>query len=192
MKLNLGAGNDIRAGYINHDLVALPGIDVVHDLNSYPWPWPDESVDEVIARDLLEHLDDFMAAMEELHRILKPDGLARVKVPYWNSWCRHADPTHKRGFHELTFQFFNPDSAYCKERHYYSNARFYILDEVFVLVPFSPYFGIPGLGEVRIKNRWLKRITGLVGNTLSNIILDLDLVLQKPAPNSLGNQATQR
>lgn len=187
MKLNLGAGNDIRESYVNHDLVSLPGINVVHDLNSYPWPWPDASVDEVIARDLLEHLGDFMAAMEEIHRILKPGGIARIKVPYWNSWCRHADPTHKRGFHELTFQFFNPDSVYCKERHYYSNARFYIIDEVFVLAPFSPYFGIPGLGEVRIKNRWLKRVTGLVGNTLSNIILDLDLVLQKPAPNRLDN-----
>ena len=192
MKLNLGAGNDIRADCINHDLASLPGIDVVHDLNIYPWPWESGSIEEVIAYDLLEHLDDFMAAMEELHRILEPGGLARVRVPYWNSWCRHADPTHKRGFHELTFQFFNPDSAYCKERHYYSSARFYITEEVFVLAPFSPYFSIPGLGEVRIGSRWIKRVTGLVGNMLSNIILDLDLVLQKPGPDAQGNQATPR
>ena len=188
MKLNLGAGTDIRTGYVNHDLVGLPGISVVHDLNSFPWPWADQSVEEIVARDLLEHLDDFMAAMEEMHRILKPGALARVKVPYWNSWCRHADPTHKRGFHELTFRFFDPDSPYCKERHYYSSARFHILEEAFILAPFTPYFAVPGLGEIRISNRWLKRVIGLVGNTLSNVILDIDLVLEKPASTRAINQ----
>lgn len=180
MKLNLGAGNDIRAGFVNHDLAALPGIDVVHNLDSYPWPWSDASAEEIVARDLLEHLGDFMSAMEELHRILKPGGIARVKVPYWNSWCRQADPTHRRGFHELTFRFFDPESEYCRERHYYSKARFRILDEVFVLAPFTPYFRVPGVREIRVQNRLLKRVTGLVGNAISNIILDLDLVLQKP------------
>lgn len=187
MKLNLGAGNDIRVGYINHDLVALPGIDVVHDLDSYPWPWANESVDEVIARDLLEHLDNFVTAMEELHRILRPGGKAKVQVPYWNSWCRHADPTHKRGFHELAFQFFDPRSVYCQERHYYSTARFYVVQEWFVIAPLSPYFAIPGVGEIRIKNSKAKRILGLIGNTFSNIILDLDLVLEKPVLPSSGS-----
>ncbi len=37
--LNLGAGKDIVDGYINHDIVELPGIDIVHDLNVFPWPW---------------------------------------------------------------------------------------------------------------------------------------------------------
>lgn len=180
MKLNLGAGSDIRAGYVNHDVAPLPGIDVVYDLNRYPWPWADGSVVEVVARDVLEHLDDFVAAMEEIHRILKPGGKAHIKVPYWNSWCCHADPTHRRGFHELTFRFFDPDSPYCKERHYYTTARFHIVHEAFVLAPFTPYFGIPKLGEIRIGNRWFKRVIGFVGNTLSNIILDIELVMQKP------------
>ena len=180
LKLNLGAGNDLRPDHVNHDIVALPGIAVVHDLNRYPWPWADGSVDEILARDLLEHLDDFMAAMEEMHRILKPGGIARVKVPYWNSWCRHADPTHKRGFHELTFHFFDPASPYCQERHYYTKARFSILSETFVLVPFTPHLALPGVGEIRVSGRWTKRLTGLVGNLFSNIIIDLDLVLQKP------------
>jgi SAM-dependent methyltransferase len=180
MKLNLGAGHDIRPDHVNHDLAALPGIAVVHDLNRYPWPWPDASADEIVARDLLEHLDDFMAAMEEIHRILKPGAIARIKVPYWNSWCRHADPTHKRGFHELTFRFFDPDSPYCAERHYYSKARFRIESETFVLAPLSPYFSVPGLREIYVRNRWLKRLTGLIGNTFSNVILDLDLLLRKP------------
>jgi SAM-dependent methyltransferase len=179
MKINLGAGADIRAGYINHDIVGLSRIDIVHDLNVYPWPWENEVCDELVAKDVLEHLNEFIPAMEEMHRILKPGGVAKIKVPYWNGWSCHADPTHRRGFHELTFHFFDPASPYCQERHYYSSARFAIEREVFVLAPLSPYFHIPGVSEIRVQNRFLKRIVGLVGNTFSNVILDLELELRK-------------
>lgn len=175
MKLNLGAGSDIRQGYINHDIVQLPGISVVHDLDVYPWPWLDASADEVIAKDLLEHLEDFMAAMEELFRIVKPGGRVNLKVPYWNGWSCQADPTHRRGFHEITFQFFDPQSPYCRERPYYTNARFHIDRETFVLAPFSPYFPIPYLGEIRVSHPLMKRAIGFLGNSISNIILDLEI-----------------
>ena len=178
-KINLGAGADIRHGFVNHDIAALTGIDVVHDLNQTPWPWAENSADEIVAKDLIEHLDDFMAAMEEIHRILVPGGIAKIKVPYWNSVSRYADPTHQRGFHEITFQFFDPTSVYCQERHYYTHARFLVLEESFVVAPFTPYFAIPGVGERRIRGRWAKRFVGLIGNVLSNIILDLEVVLKK-------------
>ncbi|MBL1140629.1 MAG: methyltransferase domain-containing protein [Proteobacteria bacterium] len=179
MKINLGAGSDIRDEYVNHDITKLPGIDVVHDLNVFPWPWEDNSTDEIVAKDIIEHLDDFMAAMEEIHRILVSGGVVRIKVPYWNSVSRYADPTHQRGFHEITFKFFDPTSIYCQERHYYTRARFLIAEESFVVAPFTPYFAIPGVGERRITGRWAKRFFGLIGNILSNIILDLEVVLEK-------------
>ena len=104
IKLNLGAGNDIKYGYVNHDIVKLEGIDVVHDLENFPWPWPDNYFDEVFASDILEHLDDFILTMEQIYRILKPGGKLLLKVPYWNSVFAHIDPTHKRGFHENSFE----------------------------------------------------------------------------------------
>lgn len=179
MKINLGAGDDIREGFVNHDLAALPNIDVVHDLNQYPWPWESDSADEMIVKDVLEHLDELIPALEEIHRTLAPGGVAHIKVPYWNGWSRHADPTHKRGFHELTFRFFDPSSPYCRQRHYYSKARFSIEKEAFVLAPLSPYFSIPGLREVRVENGLLKRLVGLIGNSISNIILDIEITLRK-------------
>ncbi|MBC7490301.1 MAG: methyltransferase domain-containing protein [Glaciimonas sp.] len=181
MKVNLGAGSDILAGYVNHDLVDLPGIDVVHNLNQYPWPWSDGSIDDIKMYDVLEHLDDFMKAMEEIYRVLAPGGQCRVSVPYWNSWCAYADPTHKRGFHEITFRFFDPESDYCKERAYYTHARFKIVEEKFVVVPFNPYFGFPGVGEILVSRRLSKRVVGLIGNYfISNLIQGLHLVLEKP------------
>ncbi len=179
MKLNLGAGNDIKSGYVNHDLVALNGIDVVHDLNVYPWPMESQSFDEVIAFDLLEHLDDFMKAMEEIHRIMKPGGILKIRVPYWNSWCTHSDPTHRRGFHELRFHFFDPNSPYCAERSYYTKARFFVGKETFVLVPFSPYFSVPFMRMIKVSNKVMRKIVGVFGNTFSNVIIDLEMELER-------------
>lgn len=170
VKLNIGAGSDIRKNYINHDITILDGIDIVHDLNVYPWPWKDSSLEEVVMKDVVEHLDNFMKAMEELYRIMKPGGVVKVSVPYWNSSFAHIDPTHRRGFHEHTFKFFDPDSIYCQERHYYTHARFKIIKEVFVISPFSPYIQIPGLRLVRIRNKYFKKVVGLLGNMFSNFI----------------------
>ena len=49
-KINLGAGTDIREGYINHDIARLEGINTVHDLNIHPWPWEDSTIDEIFEK----------------------------------------------------------------------------------------------------------------------------------------------
>jgi SAM-dependent methyltransferase len=180
LRINLGAGTDIIPNWLNHDVAGLSGIDCVHDLNIRPWPWDSGCVTEIKACDVLEHLDEFIPAMEEIWRILTPGGTCSISVPYWNSWCAAADPTHRRGFHEITFQFFDPVSPYCRSRPYYSTARFDILEEAFILAPFNPYYSLPGVGEIAVRGRWTKRLVGLIGNYLiSNLIQDLRLVLRK-------------
>jgi len=180
MKINFGAGGDIRDGYLNHDIVNLEGIDMVFDLNEYPWPIESCSVDEILMNDVIEHLNDFMRSMEEIYRILKPQGFINLSVPYWNSAHRYMDPTHKYGFHENTFRFFDPSSEFCQQRHYYSHARFQIIEEKFLLIPFDPYFSIPKFSEFRVKSKFLKKVIGFLGNVvLSNLILALELKLKK-------------
>jgi len=180
MKINLGAGKDILPGFINHDLTNLPGIQVVHDLNQYPWPWKDNVATEIKVHDVLEHLQAFLKAMEEIHRILLPGGLCHISVPYWNSWCAHSDPTHVRSFHETTFCFFDPSTSFCQSRPYYTKARFKIISEKLILAPFSPYFSLPGINNYEVENKALKKIIGLVGNYfISNLIHGLHLTLQK-------------
>ncbi|MFC4588205.1 class I SAM-dependent methyltransferase [Sphaerisporangium corydalis] len=44
-------------------------------------PFPDASFDRVIAAEVLEHIPDDMAAMREIHRVLKPGGRAAITVP---------------------------------------------------------------------------------------------------------------
>jgi SAM-dependent methyltransferase len=43
--------------------------------------FPDNRFDLAIACDILEHVDDDIIAMKELHRIIKPDGYAILSVP---------------------------------------------------------------------------------------------------------------
>jgi SAM-dependent methyltransferase len=179
IKLNLGAGKDIRFDYVNHDIADIDGIDVVHNLNDLPWPWEEGRFDKIIALDVLEHLDDFFPVMEEMHRILKANGIVKIKVPYWNSAFCYIDPTHKQAIHEMTFHFMDPDKEICQTRDYYTTARFNIVEEVFVLIPFLPYLPIPFVGKIRVKNKVAKRIVGFLGNLFSNVILDLEVILKK-------------
>jgi len=180
LKVNIGAGTDIIPGWVNHDVAALPGIDCVHDLNVRPWPWEDGSVSEIKIFDVLEHVEELIPSIEEIWRILKPGGLCRISVPYWNCWCVSADPTHRRAFHETTFHFFDPNSPYCKARPYYSHARFSIVEAHLSLVPFNPSLLTPGVREIVVKNPFPKRIVGLIGNYfVSNLIQGLRVVLQK-------------
>jgi len=43
--------------------------DVLHDLNVFPYPFPDNSFDVVIAEHVIEHLDDVVRVVEDMHRI---------------------------------------------------------------------------------------------------------------------------
>ena len=80
-RVNLGCGTDIRSGWVNLDSAPLPGVDVVHAIGDGPLPFADESVDEVLAKDVLEHVE-LIPAMQELHRVLRPGGRLLVTVPF--------------------------------------------------------------------------------------------------------------
>ena len=105
-KLNLGAGEDFRAGYVNIDWQKETHPDVVHDLNALPYPFSDGEFDLIEASHVLEHLDRPFFVMRELHRILKPGGTLIVKVPHFSRGFTHAE--HAHGF-DLSFPlYFNP------------------------------------------------------------------------------------
>lgn len=103
--LNAGCGRDVREGWINLERVAGPGVDVVHDLERHPLPFADGEFDEVFCRDVLEHLD-YLPLLGEFHRILKPGGALRVRVPHFTSVNNYLDPTHRHFFSARTLEAF--------------------------------------------------------------------------------------
>ena len=112
MKLNLGCGRNIRAGYVNLDKVELDGVDVVHDLNTFPYPFDDNRFDEIYCSHVLEHVNDLVKVVEELHRITKLYGRIKVIAPYFASQGAFNDPTHNIFFTYRTFKFFSSDGYY--------------------------------------------------------------------------------
>jgi SAM-dependent methyltransferase len=58
-------------------------------------PFPDESFDLVCAFDVIEHVEDDHAALREIKRVLKPDGVLFVTVPAFNYlWSQHDVVNH--------------------------------------------------------------------------------------------------
>lgn len=105
MRLNLGCGSDPVTGMVNVDLVALPAVDVVHDLDVAPWPWADGSVREILAKDVFEHVDQPVRFMTESHRVLEPGGTLLMKTPHFRHQDAFTDPTHRRFCTEHTWDY---------------------------------------------------------------------------------------
>ena len=87
------------------DRLAFPGVDVVHDLNVAPWPFEDDTFDEVVAVHLVEHLQSLLSFMDEAWRVLKPGGCLYIVTPEAGGDIdlTHADPTHVRCYRRHTF-----------------------------------------------------------------------------------------
>lgn len=126
--LHLGAGSRPHVGepgdtVIANDVAPLPGIDV-HDLTQRPWPYRGGAFDVVIANDILEHLPDFFGAMEEIHDALVPGGRVLIQGPYAGSRNHLTDPTHHRGFTELTWMYMDRRHEFATVFAHYTYARF--------------------------------------------------------------------
>jgi len=116
MKLNLGCGSQVVAGWTNVDwapgarLAKLPLFKainrklrffradwhkdiVLHDLTR-PFPWPEESVDVVYSSHTLEHpsKEEGLKFLKECHRVLRRGGIIRILVPDLAASCSGTIP----------------------------------------------------------------------------------------------------
>jgi SAM-dependent methyltransferase len=105
-KLHLGCGSERKPGWVNVDFQARLNPDQVVDLSVFPWPWPDNSVDEIYSHHVFEHLPATVATMMECHRILKPGGTVEVIVPDACNRAYFQDPTHFRPWTDATVNYF--------------------------------------------------------------------------------------
>jgi SAM-dependent methyltransferase len=110
LRLNVGCGARPRPGFYGVDRVALPGVDIVADLNQPLSQLPDNSVDEVYTRHTLEHVDALLPLMSELHRVTRPDGRIEIIVPHFSNPYGYSDPTHVRFFGLYSFFYFSDEA----------------------------------------------------------------------------------
>lgn len=103
--LDVGCGDRKLPGAVGIDRLGLPSVDIVHDLNIFPWPVEDASYDLVFANHFLEHMTDVLLTLGEVHRILKPGGRFVMQVPYFRSVDAFSDPTHVHFFTASTLDY---------------------------------------------------------------------------------------
>jgi 2-polyprenyl-3-methyl-5-hydroxy-6-metoxy-1,4-benzoquinol methylase len=93
--IDLGCGRAKHPGAIGVDNDPLAEPDVVHDLDSHPYPFPSDRFRTVICRDVIEHVEDIGAFLREVHRIAAHGAIVRVRTPHFSSWYAYNDPTHR-------------------------------------------------------------------------------------------------
>jgi len=95
--------------------------DVLCDLDHIPYPFADNSFDQLRAIHVIEHLSDVIRSMEEFHRLVRPGGRVRIETPHYTDFSSFCDPTHRWHLTTFSFRYFGEDHA---GFGYYSRSKF--------------------------------------------------------------------
>ncbi len=143
--LDLGCGRAKTPGAIGVDVSRNSDADVLHDVEQFPYPFRDNSFDRVVCNGIIEHVDNVVRVMEELHRICRPGGFILITTPYFTSVDAYTDPTHRHYFSSRSFDYFTGEFP---EYTFYSTARFR-KQKVDIR-----FWSLPRLGNIRPQH-WL-------------------------------------
>jgi len=97
LRLDIGCGVRKKEGYFGVDIRQFEGVDLCLDAGTAPWPWQDNSVEEIHASHFIEHLtaQERIHFVNEAYRVLKPNGQLNLIAPHWGAARAYGDLTHK-------------------------------------------------------------------------------------------------
>jgi hypothetical protein len=108
-QMNLGSGKDYKPGWFNVDILERAQPDLVLDLGqevTFPITsrtlggghviLEENTLDNIYANNVLEHVPDLPCLMTNLLSLLKENGEFELEVPYEKSTAAWQDPTHLR------------------------------------------------------------------------------------------------
>ena len=125
IKLDIGCGGNKQGKeWFGIDYRKLDGVDLVQDLEVFPWALPSECASVAVASHVVEHINPshgiFISFVNEVWRVLKPGGEFFISAPYATSVGMFRDPTHCNFINEETFSYFSPND------HFYKGALYQI------------------------------------------------------------------
>ena len=116
--LDVGCGPvSKKEGSIGLDKRAAPHVDVVHDLNQFPYPFTDDEFDWVEMSHIIEHVDRPLNLMNEVHRIAKHGATVRIITPHYTSQLSYGDFEHFHHLGYITFLTLQNTGLYKIKKH---------------------------------------------------------------------------
>lgn len=108
INLDVGCGFNKQPGFLGMDKRNVAGVDIVHDVEVFPWPFVDGSCSVVLMSHLVEHIKPWLQIdlMNEAWRVLEENGLLMISTPYATSFGYLQDPTHCSPWNEATVTYF--------------------------------------------------------------------------------------
>ena len=182
MKLNLGCGDKKLEGFMNIDKESLCNPDQIVDLEVFPWPFENNTVEEVNMEHILEHIgastDAHRKIMQELYRICENGAKLRVVVPHPRSDSYLTDPTHVRPITHNTLNMYSKKE--CRQ----------FIEKGWATTPLALYWDI----DFEIKSvisqlfpDWINKFKNneltqkeieFAMNTYNNVINEIEVILQ--------------
>jgi hypothetical protein len=194
-KLNLGCGFNKLPGFVNVDKLSFSNPDQIVDLEQFPWPWPDNSFDHIVAQDILEHLgntsSDFINVIKEMYRVSCNAAIWEIQVPHWRSDIAIDDPTHKRLITTNTFMLFDKQHIFDKIREGHSESPLAFEHDLDLLVCGSTFQYAPLWQEKIEKNQISDEELEFALNTYNNVALTTRMLIQVHKPGRFNLQELQ-
>lgn len=108
VRINIDAGLATIPNFVNIDVIGKGEVNI--DIGKEHLPFENDSVDIIFSYHALEHIPNYLAAMAEIHRVLKHSGKLLLGLPYVTATKYHlVNPYHLHNFNEHSFDFFDPD-----------------------------------------------------------------------------------
>jgi hypothetical protein len=182
LKLNLGCGEKKMPGWVNVDKFGEP--DLRHDLETFPWPWADNSVSEILLHHVLEHLGQstavYLEIIKEIYRVCHDEAQVRIVVPHYRHDFFFGDPTHVRAITPMSLEVFSQrlNREYLAAGHantplgLYIGVNFEVIQTLYT--PSSHYFSIHR--EPQVDLELLMTSAALYNNMIEQIDMTLRVI----------------
>ena len=139
IKLNVGSGGLPLPGYVNIDVyVGEPnfGVDIVHDVTKLEEIYEGGTVDEIFAKDVLEHISWRKApqVLQSWIDLLKPGGVVKIRVPgilyIVEEYTNHKDEPDARNIFNRMIHLTFGDQDFTENSHLGGFHDKYLVDDL--------------------------------------------------------------
>lgn len=185
-KLNMGCGFKKILDHWNVDIEKRCNPDQVVDLETFPWPFPDNYFEHINADNVLEHLGHspktFTNLMKEMYRVSDNDATWTICFPHHRCDLFFDDYTHVRPLTSKTFKMFDQKVNFESIAKKLSDSTFGLYHDIDIEVTYENYeltwFFQEKLNQGMIGSKELDIQLNTVSNVCQNV--EVHVKVHKP------------